>query len=290
MAPRKILSPSSELLAQRLGLRRSGNRFVGACPACGYRDSLNVSDGSDRPLIYCHACQDVDAVVGAICQRGFWGEGRKADRSKLPAPGLQLTRTGLRARELWFQASTAGGTLVETYLRSRGIITPPPSTLRFLPQAIYSPTGARFPTMIAAVTIWPERKPCAVHRTFLASDGQGKAPVDTPKMSLGPCRRGAVRLAEATEQLMVGEGIETVLAAMQATGRPAWAALSTGGLRVLDLPPHVKEVIILGDPDLPGEQAAQFAAARWVRERRRVRIARPPRVRISTICFSTALA
>jgi len=31
---------------------------------------------------------------------------------------------------------------------------------------------------------------------------------------------------------MVGEGIETCLAAMQATGNPAWAALSTSGLRL----------------------------------------------------------
>ena len=41
---------------------------------------------------------------------------------------------------------------------------------------------------------------------------------------------GAVRLAPAAEKLMVGEGIETVLAAMQATGMPGWAALSTSGL------------------------------------------------------------
>ena len=117
----------------------------------------------------------------------------------------------------------------------------------------------------------------AIHRTFLANDGNGKAAVDTPRMTLGPCRRGAVRLAEATDQLMVGEGIETCLAAMQATGQPAWAALSTAGLRNLEIPEHVKEVIILADADLPGEEAAQYAARRWVCEGRRVRIARPPK-------------
>jgi putative DNA primase/helicase len=132
------------------------------------------------------------------------------------------------------------------------------------------------PAMIAAVSVWPERRPCAVHRTFLAGDGRGKAAVDTPKMTLGPCRRGAVRLAEATDQLMVGEGIETCLAAMQATGRPAWAAMSTSGMRNLELPAHVKEVVILADADRPGEEAAQYAATRWVRQGRRVRIARPP--------------
>src|SRR5262245_64703846 len=77
--------------------------------------------------------------------------------------------------------------------------------------------------------------------------------------------------------LMVGEGIETCLAAMQATNRAAWAALSTSGLRSLDLPREVRNVIVLADGDEPGEAAAQACALRWKREGRRVRIARPPR-------------
>jgi hypothetical protein len=36
---------------------------------------------------------------------------------------------------------------------------------------------------------------------------------------LGPCRGGVVRLADPGKVLMIGEGIETCLAAMQATGR-----------------------------------------------------------------------
>jgi hypothetical protein len=152
-----------------------------------------------------------------------------------------------------------------------------PATLRFLAEAKHSPSGLILPAMIGAVTLWPDRKPCAVHRTFLAPDGHGKAAVDTPKMTLGPCAHGAVRLAEATDRLMVGEGIETCLAAMQATGQPAWAALSTSGMRRLLLPPHVEEVVILADADAPGELAAKDAATRWVREGRRVRIARPPK-------------
>jgi DNA primase len=77
--------------------------------------------------------------------------------------------------------------------------------------------------------------------------------------------------------LMVGEGIETCLAAIQATSHPAWAALSTSGLRALELPIDVREVIVLADGDDPGEAAALDAALRWSCEGRRVRIARPPR-------------
>ena len=96
-------------------------------------------------------------------------------------------------------------------------------------------------------------------------------------MMLGPCRGGAVRLGQPESVLMVGEGIETCLAAMQATGQPAWAALSTSGLRGLDLPRELRDVIVLADGDDPGEAAAQDCARRWKREGRRVRIARPPR-------------
>ena len=95
-------------------------------------------------------------------------------------------------------------------------------------------------------------------------------------MMLGPCRGGVVRLGEPGDALMIGEGIETCLAAMQATGRAAWAALSTSGLRALDLPRDVRNVIVLADGDEPGEAAAQDCARRWKREGRRVRIARPP--------------
>ena len=38
-----------------------------------------------------------------------------------------------------------------------------------------------------------------------------------------------MRLGGSADMLMVGEGIETCLAAMQATGYPVWAALSAGG-------------------------------------------------------------
>ena len=130
--------------------------------------------------------------------------------------------------------------------------------------------------MVALVTNGADGTPLAIHRTFLARDGAGKAPIDPAKMMLGPCRGGVVRLADAGEMLMIGEGIETCLAAMQATGKLAWAALSTSGLRALDLPEDVRDVIVLADGDEAGEAAARDCAMRWNRQGRRVRIARPP--------------
>jgi hypothetical protein len=97
----------------------------------------------------------------------------------------------------------------------------------------------------------------------IARGHTGKAPVQPQKMMFGPCWGGAVRLAPFADVLVVGEGIETCLAAMQATGHPASAALATSGLRTLHLPTDGREVTVLADGDDPGEAAARDAAMRW---------------------------
>ncbi len=116
-----------------------------------------------------------------------------------------------------------------------------------------------------------------VHRTYLRPDGSGKADIEPAKATLGCAAGGAVRLAERCETLMIGEGIETCLAAMTATRLPGWSAISAGGIETLALPALVKTVIILADHDRNGRgaRAAKTAAARWLVEGRRVRIALP---------------
>jgi hypothetical protein len=179
------------------------------------------------------------------------------------------------ALRLWRAAEPAPSTLVEAYLRARKICLPVPPSLRFAP-SLYHASQTRWPAMVALVQRGVDGAPVAVHRTWLRPDGAGKAPVGEPKMALGPTRGGAVRLAAVGSTLMVGEGVETCLSAMQATGLPAWAALGTEGLRKLDLPEAVREVVVLADGDEPGERAAVAAGERWCSEGRRTRIARPP--------------
>jgi putative DNA primase/helicase len=120
----------------------------------------------------------------------------------------------------------------------------------------------------------------AIHRTFFRSDGSGRALVQPNKASLGPVGGGAVRLSSPRqgEWLAIAEGIETTLAVMVACAMPAWAALSAGGIRALILPPEATHVIIGADHDRSGTgaRAAHDAAARWLAEGRRVRIAMPP--------------
>ncbi len=267
--------------------RWHGSYGTARCPAHNDREpSLSISAGDEgKVLVRCHAGCDQARVIAALRSRGLWEDGdrrqarfvrretRRAGDGQLDSNDAKRSEGALR---LWEASAPVPGTLAETYLRSRGLHLSPPSTIRFH-AGLKHPTGDIWPAMVALVTRGPDDAPLAIHRTFLARDGAGKAPVDPQKMMLGPCRGGAVRLGSPGDVLMVGEGIETCLAAMQATDSPAWAALSTSGLGALDLPREVREVIVLADGDDPGEAAARDAALRWKREGRSVRIARPPR-------------
>ena len=78
--------------------------------------------------------------------------------------------------------------------------------------------------------------------------------------------------------MLIGEGFETCLAAMEATAQPAWVALSTAGMARLVLPPHLRTAIILADHDLnrAGQRAARAAAERWLAEGRSRPLAMAP--------------
>jgi putative DNA primase/helicase len=78
--------------------------------------------------------------------------------------------------------------------------------------------------------------------------------------------------------LVAAEGIESALSAALPCDLPAWAALSASGIEKLRLPSNATQMVIAADNDMSGrgQRAAQFAAARWLAEGRRVRIALPP--------------
>jgi hypothetical protein len=275
---------SAETLAKALGGRRAGAGWMARCPAHDDQEpSLSIRDVDDgKVLVYCHTRCSQEQVIAALKLRGLWA-GNGSYRTSI---GARQVDAAARAKcvetdrtravlDIWRTSRPAAGTPVEVYLRSRALLLPLPPVLRFH-NGLKHPSGGSWPAMVALVARGSDGTPLAIHRTFLARDGSGKAPVEPAKMMLGPCHGGAVRLAKSGDELMVGEGIETCLAAMQATGRPAWAALSTSGLRVLDLPDDVRDVVVLADGDDPGEAAARDAALRLKSEGRCVRIARPP--------------
>ena len=58
---------------------------------------------------------------------------------------------------------------------------------------------------------------------------------------------------------------------------PGWAALSTGGLIALRLPPEARHILIAADNDAGGygDHVARMAQARWLAEGRMARIMLP---------------
>jgi hypothetical protein len=162
---------------------------------------------------------------------------------------------------------------VEKYLRGRRITLPIPTTLRHHPNLLYKPTGQYFHALVAAVQD-PGGEIVAIHRIYLLSDGR-RPPVVEQKMSLGPCKGNAVRLGPVKDRLLLAEGIESALSAMQLAGFSAWASIGTGGLSNLYLPSHITEVLIAADGDVAGRKAAQDAAERWRARGVRVRIKDP---------------
>ncbi len=266
-------------LADRLGLRKRPRSWSGDCPACQYPRAFSLRPGKDgHALVHCANGCGLDELA-AVLERVGGSDWTPPN----PPPNAQTvaTRAGKQAAALrmWARSAGALSSLADRYLANRALRGLAGSgALRFLGDCQH-PEGAKLPAMVALV-LDVTGQPQAVHRTFLARDGSGKAAVDPVRATLGPYWHGAVRLdpLDRAQPLVIGEGIESSASAGRLIGAPAWAALSAGNLaRGLMLPPDVRDVIIAADPDRPGEEAAQAAAQRWRAEGRRVRIATPDR-------------
>ncbi len=288
VAALKAARPLAEIVARYAdGQRRVGGRSFWLCPFHSEQTpSFTITpDGGAFVCFGCGAKGDViDFVMHAesldfkAALEFLGGHASPTAPAKAPSPprheDSDLAQRIEAARAIWRKAVPAAGTLVDVYLRSRGITAPIPPTIRCA-NLKHGPTGMRLPAMVCAVQ-GPDRDVTGVHRTFLRLDGKAKAPFTKPKLMLGRCVGGAVRLAAAGPILAIGEGIETSLTVMQESGIPTWAALSTTGMVGVVLPPCVREVILCPDGDEPGSDAARAAASRFLSEGRKVRVARPP--------------
>ena len=193
-----------------------------------------------------------------------------------PAPSSKPRDTTAAARRVWNATKPLNGTLAETYLHARGVgHVAVASSLRFSPALTHPQAPGRFPCLVAGVQD-VHGGFLAVHRIYLDRSGAGKANVEPARASLGSTAGGAVRLGEPEHgRLLVGEGIETTAAAMGLFDLPGFAAIGTGGLRAIELPEHVIDVVIAADRDAGGLQAAAALARRLEAEGRDVEIRRP---------------
>ncbi|WP_416914321.1 DUF7146 domain-containing protein [Seohaeicola sp.] len=226
---------------------------------------MTLADGASGLLAHCKraGCTFGDILTAASIAPGTFASRDPAKPLRREAEqSAEAAKRARQAQTLWREAEPIRGTVVETYLRGRGITCDPPPVLRFHPEAWHGPTARRLPALVALVE---GGQSFAVHRTWLRADGSGKADVDPPKAMLGTVAGGAVRLAVGSGPLVVAEGIETALSlASDLLQSPAtvWAALSTSGIRGLQLPAQPGRLTIAPDGDEPGRTAAHALAER----------------------------
>lgn len=254
------------------GGRWHGRYGTAPCPVCQPetrkdQNALTLSDGSEgRLLAHCKRadCAFRDILAAAGTTPGDYTAPDPATIARREAERrAEAEKKARQAHRLWQDARPIAGTIAETYLRRRAITCDLHDTLRFHPSCWHA-SAKRFPALVAMIE---GAEGCAIHRTYLRSDGNGKAAIDPAKANLGAAAGGAVRLTQAQGPLVVAEGIETSLSlASGLLGRPAtiWAALSTSGMRGLRLPQSPGRLIIATDSD---DNGAGHAAGRDLAER-----------------------
>ncbi|SFT66992.1 Toprim domain-containing protein [Pseudovibrio denitrificans] len=187
-----------------------------------------------------------------------------------------------RALRWWHSGLAVEGTLIERYLESRAI---PLSRLqgrlnfcRFLPaqeywmDAVYEngikvQRGPEYPAMMSRMSA-PDGSLQALHFTFLAADGSGKAPVEKPKLMWPETAGSMIWISQGESKsggpdtyrgpVVVGEGIED--AGSSALANPEIRHAAAGSLpNLLHLPdfPWLTGYILLKDNDWGKPQAQE---------------------------------
>lgn len=176
------------------------------------------------------------------------------------------------ARRLLAMTQPVERTLVEEYLRNRGITALSETcALRYHPRCYYraddyAPTET-WPAMIAAVTDL-SGKLTGAQRTWLDPRGfseanLGRAPLSTPRRAMGNLLGHAVCFGTGSDVMVAGEGIETTLSVRSAMPHIAsMAALSAAHLSATIFPDTLRRLYIARDNDPAGDKAIATLLAR----------------------------
>ena len=179
------------------------------CPICQSgrakaQNALTIADGRNGNLVLdCKksACNFLDILAAAGITAGSYISPGPETIAKREAEQIkEAKKRAAQAMAVWSEALPIDGTVAETYLRGRAITCQLPKSLRFHPDCWHSATAKRYPAMVAAVQ---GNQLAAVHRTYLKTDGSGKADIEPAKMMLGATKRAAVRLSESQEGFVV---------------------------------------------------------------------------------------
>ncbi|MDE5452927.1 DNA primase [Bradyrhizobium sp. CSA112] len=196
----------------------------------------------------------------------------KADPARRLSPSFVSSGSPESARRLFAMSQPIAGTIVESYLRMRGITAlHDVGSLRFHPRCYYRPdpqmSTETWPAMIAAVTNL-DGEITGAHRTYLDPSrldlcSGGKAPIETPRRAMGHLLGNAVRFGFADDVIAAGEGIETMLSIRSVLpDMPMVAALSAAHLTAILFAATLRRIYIVRDNDPAGDGAAESLSAR----------------------------
>jgi DNA polymerase len=278
--PLTASSPELEIVQQKQDDKQEDTGGVVDLPDRGARDRHGNHDGKiccpfhddktpslqlypDDGHYHCFGCgahgwidDDLDIDVSVIA--AGLAASKEQDREKNRA----------RALRLWGQSVPIAGTIAARYLseiRKIDLAELPSDidqVLRFHPHCPFN--GARHPCLVALMRSATTDELTGIQRIALTPEGY-----KIDRRMLG--QAGAVKLWPAGTQLVIGEGLETVLAAAtripyhDAPLQPAWATLNEGALGRFPILPGVERLIILVDNDLNGigQAAADTCTNRW---------------------------
>jgi hypothetical protein len=257
-------------LAHHLGGRKSGRSWSCRCPVPEHRDrnpSFSISEGDDgRILVHCFVCSQ-DQVIDALRARGLWPNGHDLDhRDYRHDHGRIEHRDNHLAfvNSIWTEATDPAGTVAEAYLAARKLVLLPElrmTVLRFHSACIWESGTA--PCLIAAFRSIRDDSLTGIHRIRLDQ----RWPNAERKM-LGRVTGSAIQLDPVGDRLVIGEGLETCMAARQLGLRPVWALGSASGIESLAPIDGVNELTVLGENDNGRNQtAAETCRDNWKQAR-----------------------
>lgn len=276
---------SAESIFRVIGGSRQGAGFVVRCPVSTHGQgrgdrspSLSIRDSDGRLLVKCHAGCNSRDVLDVLRRRGLLDDletSRRRDvvTSRCREVVATSRQSDDRWRELWNEGVGPFGTVVERYFASRNLELPANATqvIRF---HLRCPFGTeRLPCMMALFRDIKTDEPVAIHRTALALDGRKLG-----RKMLGPVAGAAIKLdadPEVSMGIVIGEGIESCLAARQLGFRPVWALGSAGAIGAFPVLPGIEGLTILAEHDEANAKAVQAAGKRWTAAGREVIVVTP---------------
>lgn len=261
----------AKAIVERLGGVWRGTNGVCRCPAHDdATPSLSVRLGDRAILFHCFAGCTTTEVLKALQRRNLH------DRGPLSMPEAKPKRDmGALAQRLWRASQPLTTTLAEDYLLARGLSGPYPRSLRYNPATILGSgeTKRIMPAMIAAFE--NDEGVVAVQRTFLDPLDVLRKPIPKPKVSLGLLGTAAIRLAHATDELGLVEGIEDGLSVMAWFGTPTWVLGGVERLAFVAIPEKVRRVTVYSDRGRAAERLFKKSRDHLAANGREV-INRPP--------------